>query len=90
MPEINMTWTGVIIIAAATTLLAWEIIAFVQRKRRARISTWVQKFGFKSPIGVFVIGIYIGHFWTYYPPTIDDDAGVLIGEDSEETNEEKP
>jgi hypothetical protein len=73
MPSLNMTGTGVIIIAVGLVVLVWEVVAFVTGNRRALISTWMQKLGFKSPASVFVLGMLAGHFWTYFPPTIDDE-----------------
>ena len=49
MQDINMTWTGVIIIFVGVVLLVWEVIVFVKRKLRALISTWMQTFWFHSP-----------------------------------------
>jgi hypothetical protein len=76
MQDINMTWTGVLIIFVGIVLLVWEVIVFVKRKRRALISTWMQKFGFYSPLGMFVLGMLAGHFWAYFPPTLDDEQVV--------------
>jgi hypothetical protein len=72
----NMTGTGVVIVFVGIVLLCWEILAFVLGKRRALISTWMQKLGFRSPITVFVAGIFAGHFWAYFPPTLDDEHVV--------------
>lgn len=73
---INMTTTGVILIACGIVLLVWEILAFVLNKKQALISTWMQKFGFRSPAAVFVLGMLVGHFWCYFPPTLDDEQVV--------------
>ena len=76
MQHLNMTTTGVIIISCSIVLLMWEVVAFVRGKRRALISTWMQKIGFRSPIFIFVAGIFAGHFWAYFPPTLDDEHVV--------------
>jgi len=73
MQSINMTTTGVIIIACGIVLLAWEIVAFVLQKRRALLSTWLQKAGFRSPAIVFILGMIAGHVWCYFPPTLDGE-----------------
>ncbi len=72
----NMTGTGVLMVVTGVFLLAWEILAFVTGSRRALLSTWFQKLGFRSPIAVLVIGMLLGHFWMYFPPTVDDELVV--------------
>lgn len=71
-----MTTTGVIMVACGIVLLVWEVLAFVFNKKQALISTWFQKLGFRSPAAVFVIGALAGHFWMYFPPTVDGDRVV--------------
>jgi len=71
---LNMSTTGVIITICGITLLAWEVIAFVAGKKQALLSTWFQKLGFRSPAAVFVVGALAGHFWMYFPPTVDDES----------------
>ena len=71
---VNMTTTGLIIVALTITLLVWELIAFVFKKRRALLSTWFQKFGFKQPFAMLCLGAIFGHFWMYFPPTLDDES----------------
>jgi hypothetical protein len=73
MTSLNMTNTGLIIIAVGIVVLAWEIVAFVTKSRRALVSTWMQKFGFRAPASIFVLGMLAGHFWAYFPPSIDDE-----------------
>lgn len=70
---LNMTTTGVILIAVGIVVLCWEVVAFVKQERRALVSTWMQKFGFRAPASIFVLGMLAGHFWCYFPPTIDDE-----------------
>lgn len=71
---LNMSTTGVIMTACGVILLIWEVLAFVFNKRQALISTWFQKLGFRSPAAVFVLGALAGHFWMYFPPTVDGEA----------------
>ncbi len=71
---LNMTTTGVVLTACGIVLLAWEILAFVFGKKRALISTWFQKLGFRAPAAVFVLGALAGHFWLYFPPTLDNES----------------
>ena len=73
MNSLNMTNTGVMIICVGLVILVWEVIAFVRNSRRALVSTWMQKFGFRAPASIFVLGILAGHFWAYFPPSIDDE-----------------
>jgi hypothetical protein len=73
MTSLNMTHTGVVIIAVGIVVLVWEVVAFVTRSRRALVSTWMQKFGFRAPASIFVLGMLAGHFWAYFPPSIDDE-----------------
>lgn len=72
----NMSGTGVLMVVLGIILLAWEILAFVLKKRRALLSTWFQKLGFRAPAAVLVIGMLLGHFWMYFPPTVDDERVV--------------
>ena len=60
--------------ACGIVILVWEVLAFVFNKKQALVSTWFQKLGFRSPATVFVLGALAGHFWMYFPPTIDDEA----------------
>ena len=69
----NRSGTGVLIVITGIVLLSWEILAFVTGSRRALLSTWFQKLGFRSPIAILVIGMLLGHFWMYFPPTLDDE-----------------
>lgn len=70
--QLKMDNTGILIITCAITLCIWEAVAFVKGKKRALISTWWQKFGFRAPSSIFMLGMLAGHFWMYYPPTLDD------------------
>lgn len=72
----NMSGTGVLIVVLGIALLTWEILAFVLRKRRALLSTWFQKLGFRAPAAALLIGMLLGHFWMYFPPTVDDEQVV--------------
>lgn len=72
----NMSGTSVLMVTIGIILLAWEILAFALKKRRALLSTWFQKLGFTNPAAVLVIGMLLGHFWMYFPPTIDDERVV--------------
>jgi hypothetical protein len=71
-----MSGTGVVVVTAGIILLTWEILAFVFKRKRALISTWFQKFGFRYPAAVLVIGMLLGHFWMYFPPTVDDEPVI--------------
>lgn len=71
--SINMTTTGLIVTACVIALVVWELIAFVANKRRALLSTWFQKFGFKQPFAMLCLGAIFGHFWMYFPPTLDGE-----------------
>lgn len=70
---LNMSTTGVIMTGCGIVLLVWEVLAFVFNKKQALISTWFQKLGFRSPAVVFVLGALAGHFWMYFPPTVDNE-----------------
>mgnify|MGYP000013392344 FL=1 len=74
--NLGMSTTGVLMVIIGIMLLAYEIVAFVIGKRRALISTWFQKLGFRAPAAVFVMGMLAGHFWMYFPPTVDDERVV--------------
>ncbi len=71
-----MSTTGVLMVIIGIVLLAYEIVAFVIGKRRALLSTWFQKLGFRAPAVVFVMGMLAGHFWMYFPPTVDDEKVI--------------
>ena len=70
---LNMSTTGVIMTACGIVILVWEVLAFVFNKKQALVSTWFQKLGFSSPATVFVLGALAGHFWMYFPPTVDNE-----------------
>lgn len=70
---INMTTAGLVVTACVIALVVWEIIAFVVGRKQALLSTWFQKFGFRSPAALVGIGMLMGHFWMYFPPTVDNE-----------------
>lgn len=72
----NMSGTGVLMVTVGIVLLTWEILAFLLQKRRALLSTWFQKLGFRAPAAALIIGMLLGHFWMYFPPTVDDERVV--------------
>lgn len=74
--NIGMSTTGVLMVTIGIVVLVYEILAFVLQKRRALVSTWFQKLGFRAPAVVFVLGMLAGHFWMYFPPTVDDETVV--------------
>ena len=71
--SINMTTAGLVVTSCVIGLVVWELIAFVAGRKRALLSTWFQKFGFRSPAALVGIGMLMGHFWMYFPPTMDDE-----------------
>lgn len=71
---LTMSNSGLIITVCCIILLVWELLAFIFGKRRALLSTWFQKLGFRAPAAVFALGALAGHFWMYFPPTIDDEV----------------
>lgn len=71
---INMTTAGLVVTACVIALVVWEIIAFVVGKKRALLSTWFQKFGFRSPAAMLGLGMLMGHFWMYFRPTVDGES----------------
>jgi hypothetical protein len=73
MQHLNMTTTGVIIIACSVVLLAWEVVAFVSGRRQALVSSWMQRFGFRSPLGMLSLGVMLGHCFAYFPPVVDGE-----------------
>lgn len=73
---LNMTGSSVVMVVAAIILLVWECLAFGFGKRRALLSTWFQKLGFRAPAAVFILGMLAGHFWLYFPPTLDDERVI--------------
>ena len=68
-----MTTAGLVVTACVIALVVWEIVAFVAGRKRALLSTWFQKFGFRSPAAILGLGMLMGHFWMYFPPTVDDE-----------------
>ena len=76
MNWLNMTGSSVVMVVVAIILLVWECIAFGFGKRRALLSVWFQKLGFRAPAAVFIAGMLAGHFWLYFPPTVDDERVI--------------
>jgi hypothetical protein len=74
--DIGMSTTGVLMVAIGIVVLCYEIIAFVLRKRRALLSVWIQKLGFRAPGAILIIGMILGHCLMYFPPTIDDERVI--------------
>jgi hypothetical protein len=72
----NMDGSSVVVVVVSIILLVWETLAFVMKKPRALLSTWMQKFGFRNPAAALIVGMFLGHFWMYFPPTIDDERVV--------------
>lgn len=72
----NMSGTGVLMVVIGIVLLTWETLAFVFKKRRALLSTWFQKLGFRAPAAMLVVGMFLGHFWMYFPPDVDGEQVV--------------
>lgn len=68
---LNMSNFGILVTLICVILLFWETLAFIFKKRRALISTWMQKIGFKSPAVALFVGMIFGHIWMYFPPTLD-------------------
>ena len=73
---LNMTSSGLLVTACVIGLLVWEIVAFVVGRKRALLSTWFQKLGFRAPAATLCIGMLMGHFWMYFPPTVDNEPVV--------------
>lgn len=71
---VNMTTAGTVVTTCCVILLVWEIIAVISGSRRALLSTVFQKVGFRAPGIVFCVGALVGHFWMYFPPTIDGES----------------
>lgn len=71
--SLNMTTAGLVVTSCVIGLVVWELITFVVGRKRALLSSWFQKFGFRSPAAMLGIGMLMGHFWMYFPPTVDDE-----------------
>lgn len=71
----DISYYGMIIITTCIVSLSiYEIIAvFFYKNKQSFISTIMQKAGFKSPFIAFGFGTLVGHFWMYYPPTLDGE-----------------
>jgi hypothetical protein len=71
----DISYYGMIIITTCIVSLSiYELVAvFFYKNKQSFISTIMQKAGFKSPFIAFGFGTLVGHFWMYYPPTLEGE-----------------
>jgi len=64
----GMKYSGVLIITALACLGVYDFCVVYFTGHMSSISETMYNFGIRSPLGVFIAGVCIGHFWlAVYP-----------------------